>query len=59
MQKIIISILSTVIVIWNELRDRNGKNREENKGERRKNNMAANVETMFSVRENHGMALVL
>lgn len=27
------------------------------KGE--KNNMAANVETMFSVRENHGMALVL
>lgn len=36
MQKIIISILSTVIVIWNELRDRNGKNRKENKGERRK-----------------------
>lgn len=36
MQKIIISILSTVIVIWNELQDRNGKNREENKGERRK-----------------------
>lgn len=36
MQKIIISILSTVIVIWNKLRDRNGKNREENKGERRK-----------------------
>lgn len=36
MQKIIISILSTVIVIWNELRDRNGKNREEYKGERRK-----------------------
>lgn len=36
MQKIIISILSTVIVIWNELRDRNGKSREGNKGERRK-----------------------
>ena len=36
MQKIIISILSTVIVIWNELRDRNGKNREGNEGERRK-----------------------
>ncbi len=36
MQKIIISILSTVIVIWNELQDRNGKNREENKGEKRK-----------------------
>ena len=36
MQKIIISILSTVIVIWDELRERNGKNREENKGERRK-----------------------
>jgi|Go1ome_3_1110792.scaffolds.fasta_scaffold06954_5 hypothetical protein len=36
MQKIIISILSTVVVIWNELRDRNGKNRDGNKGERRK-----------------------
>ena len=25
MQKIIISIMSTIVIIWNELRDRDGK----------------------------------
>lgn len=29
MQKIIISILSTVVIIWNELRNRGEKNRKE------------------------------
>lgn len=36
MQKIIISILSTVVIIWNELRNRGEKNRDEVNGERRK-----------------------
>ncbi len=29
MQKIIISIMSTIVIIWNELRDRDGKNKNE------------------------------
>lgn len=36
MQKIIISILSTVVIIWNELRNRGEKNRDEVNEERRK-----------------------
>lgn len=36
MQKIIISILSTIVVIWNELRERDEKNTDEEKCERRK-----------------------
>ena len=61
MQKIIISIMSTIVIIWNELRDRDGKNKNEQKSERRKSDMAANVETMFSVREKpwHGLGVVV
>ena len=29
MQKIIISIMSKIVIIWNELRDRDGKNKNE------------------------------
>lgn len=29
MQKIIISIMSTIVIIWNELREREGKNKNE------------------------------
>ena len=29
MQKIIISIISTIVIIWNELRERDGKNKNE------------------------------
>ena len=29
MQKIIISIVSTIVIIWNELRERDGKNKNE------------------------------
>ena len=29
MQKIIISIMSTIVIIWNELRERDGKNKNE------------------------------
>ena len=29
MQKIIISIMSTLVIIWNELRERDGKNKNE------------------------------
>lgn len=36
MQKIIISILSTVVIIWNELRNRGEKSRDEANRERRK-----------------------
>lgn len=35
MQKIIISILSTIVVIWNELRERDEKNTDEEKFIRR------------------------
>lgn len=36
MQKIILSILSSAVIIWNELRNSGGKNSGEHKTERRK-----------------------